>query len=72
MPESRQSKAVIVIVDDDPSVRRGLERLIRSVGWKTETFAYAQEFLARPQTQAPSCLVLDLQLREPLFGCYMG
>jgi FixJ family two-component response regulator len=49
-------------VDDDPSVRQGLQRLIRSVGWKAESFASAQEFLARPPTEAPSCLVLDLQL----------
>ena len=62
MRESRESNAVIAIVDDDPSVRRGLERLIRSVGWKAETFASAQEFLARVGTEAPSCLVLDLQL----------
>ena len=64
MPEPRQSRAIIAIVDDDPSVRKGLERLIRSVGWKTETFASAQEFLARPGTEAPSCLVLDLQLPD--------
>ena len=62
MQESEEYNAVIAIVDDDPSVRRGLERLIRSVGWKAETFASAQEFLARPRTEAPSCLVLDLQL----------
>jgi FixJ family two-component response regulator len=49
-------------VDDDPSVRRGLERLIRSVGWKAETFGSAQEFLECPRTEPPSCVVLDLQL----------
>jgi FixJ family two-component response regulator len=62
MRESRQSDAVIAIVDDDPSVLKGLERLIRSLGWQAETFASAQEFLDRPRTEAPSCLVLDLQL----------
>ena len=62
MPEPQQSNAVIAIVDDDPSVRKGLERLIRSLGWRAETFASAQEFLDRPRTEAPSCLVLDLQL----------
>jgi FixJ family two-component response regulator len=62
MGESRRSNAVIAIVDDDPSVRKGLERLIRSLGWQAETFASAQEFLDRPRTEAPSCLVLDLQL----------
>lgn len=62
MGESQKSDAIVAIVDDDPSVRRGLERLIRSLGWKTETFASAQEFLSRSGTAAPSCLVLDLQL----------
>ena len=54
MWESRQQDATIAIVDDDPSVRRGLERLIRSAGWKAETFASAQVFLARPRTEAPN------------------
>lgn len=58
----RGSDAIIAIVDDDPSVRQGLRRLIRSAGWKAETFSSAQEFLDRPRTEALSCLVLDLQL----------
>jgi len=62
MRELRQSNAVIAIVDDDPSVREGLESLIRSAGWRVETFASAQEFLARPRAEAPCCLILDLQL----------
>jgi FixJ family two-component response regulator len=64
MRELQGSDGIVAIVDDDPSVRRGLERLIRSLGWKAETFASAQEFLARPWTEAPSCLVLDLQLPD--------
>lgn len=58
----QDSCPIIAIVDDDPSVRRGLERLIRSMGWQAETFASAQEFLARVGVEAPSCVVLDLQL----------
>jgi FixJ family two-component response regulator len=57
-----KSDAIIAIVDDDLSVREGLESLIRSAGWRVETFASAQEFLARPRAEAPSCLVLDLQM----------
>jgi FixJ family two-component response regulator len=60
--QMRQPDAVIAIVDDDLSVREGLETLIRSAGWRVETFASAQEFLARPRAGAPSCLILDLQL----------
>ena len=62
MRELRECKAIIAIVDDDLSVREGLESLIRSAGWRVETFASAQEFLARPRAEAPSCLILDLQL----------
>ncbi len=62
MPQSRESDAVIAIVDDDPSVREGLNSLVRSAGLQAETFASAQEFLARPGAEVPSCLVLDLQL----------
>jgi len=57
-----QSNALIAVVDDDPSVRESLESLIRSAGLRVKAFASAQEFLARPQADAPSCLVLDLQL----------
>ena len=60
--QPRLSKAVIAVVDDDDSVRQGLERLIRSLGWHAETFASAQEFMARRWADPPSCLVLDLQL----------
>ena len=56
---------IIALVDDDASVRRGLQRLIQSMGWKAETFASAQEFLARVGAEAPSCVVLDLQLPGP-------
>jgi FixJ family two-component response regulator len=62
MRETRDPDAIIAIVDDDPSVREGLSTLIRSAGWKAETFASAQEFLARVAAEAPSCLVLDLQM----------
>ena len=58
----QESAPIIALVDDDPSVRRGLERLIQSMGWKAETFASAQEFLDRVAVEAPSCVVLDLQL----------
>ncbi len=58
----RQSDTLIAIVDDDSSVREGLRSLIRSAGFRVETFESAREFLARPGAGAPSCLVLDLQM----------
>jgi len=62
MRESRRSNTVVAVVDDDPSVREGLESLLRSAGLSVQTFASAQEFLAHCGAEAPSCLVLDLQL----------
>src|SRR6266853_3229467 len=53
---------IVFVVDDDISVRESLELLIRCAGWQAETFASAQEFLARPRVNAPSCLVLDVTL----------
>jgi FixJ family two-component response regulator len=55
---------IVFIVDDDVSVRESLELLIRCEGWQPETFASAQEFLARPRVLAPSCLVLDVTLPD--------
>ena len=55
---------IVFVVDDDVSVRESLELLISSAGWQAETFASAQEFLARPPVLAPSCLVLDVALPD--------
>ena len=55
---------IVFVVDDDPSVRASLESLIGGDGWYAETFATAQDFLARPRVRTPSCLVLDLSLPD--------
>jgi FixJ family two-component response regulator len=55
---------VVFVVDDDVSVRESLEALIRQAGWRAETFASAQEFLAHSHGLAPSCLVLDVSLPD--------
>src|SRR5262245_15402744 len=57
-----EPKPTVFVVDDDASVREGLASLIRSARLRVEIFASAQEFLAHPQTDGPSCLVLDVQL----------
>jgi FixJ family two-component response regulator len=54
--------AVVFVVDDDVSVRESLELLILSGGWQPETFASAEDFLARSRADVPSCLVLDVAL----------
>ena len=53
---------IVYVVDDDISVRESLELLIQSAGWQPETFTSAQEFLSRPRSLVPSCLVLDVSL----------
>lgn len=65
-PVSSKSDAtpIVFVVDDDISVRESLESLIRFVGWQAETFASAEDFLARPRPLVPSCLVLDVSLPD--------
>jgi FixJ family two-component response regulator len=53
---------IVFVVDDDPSVRRSIERLIRSVGLEVQTFSSGPEFLKHPRPERPACLVLDLHL----------
>jgi FixJ family two-component response regulator len=53
----------VFVVDDDPSVRRAIKRLIESVGLQVELFGSTQEFLQVRRLDAPSCLVLDIRLR---------
>src|SRR5438445_6982766 len=54
--------AVVFVVDDDPSVRRSTERLLRSAGLKVQTFSSAREFLASHRSEGPACLVLDVRM----------
>jgi FixJ family two-component response regulator len=57
-----ETDGVVFVVDDDESMRRSLENLIRSVGLRVEAFATAQEFLRGERPNLPSCLVLDVRL----------
>ena len=57
-----EKNAFVIVVDDDASIRDSLRDLIGSAGLNVQTFASAQEFLASPRPDAPSCLVLDVQL----------
>jgi FixJ family two-component response regulator len=62
MTTPTMSTPAVFVVDDDVSVRESLELLLRCAGWRVETFASAQEFLARPPANCASCLVLDVSL----------
>ena len=55
---------IVFVVDDDISVRESLELMIQASGWRPETCASAQEFLAHPRAAVPSCLILDMTLPD--------
>ena len=57
-----ESPSIVLIVDDDISVRESVELLLRHEGLDVETFVSAQEFLNRPPLSVPSCLILDISL----------
>ncbi len=58
----REEQSVVVVIDDDPSIRDTLEDLLRSVGLEPRVFKSPQEFLASERPDAPTCLVLDVRL----------
>lgn len=53
---------LVSIVDDDPSVRRALQRLVEAAGYAVETFASAEEFLGSTSPGPIACLILDIHL----------
>ena len=60
MPEA--FTPTVFVVDDDPSVRTAVKRLLASVGLPCETFSTAAEFLARSEQGVSGCLVLDVRM----------
>jgi FixJ family two-component response regulator len=58
----KEAAPTVFVVDDDPSVRRAIKRLIGTVGLQVESFGSAQEFLQSSRLNVPSCLVLDIRL----------
>src|SRR3984893_2331915 len=57
-----EAEPIVFVIDDDPSVRRAIRRLIGSVGLQVELFGSAKEFLNSRRPDGPSCLVLDIRL----------
>jgi len=53
---------VVLIVDDDTRMRAALQRLLKTVGLHSESFATPEEFLGHKLPSGPSCLVLDVRL----------
>jgi len=59
---SAQDVPTVFIVDDYRDVRESLQELLESVGLHSRSFGTAQEFLASPRSDGPSCLILDVRL----------
>ena len=64
MDENLTREAVVIVIDDDASVRTALKELIESVGLKVSLYASAGAFLEAHIPDTPSCLVLDVRLPE--------
>lgn len=56
------SAPVVYVVDDDPSVLKGLSRLLRSAKLNPVTFSSPRDFLERHDSSAPGCLILDMAM----------
>jgi len=54
----------VFVIDDDGGMRQAIQDLVESVGLRVEAFATGEEFLKRPRTADPSCLVLDVRLPQ--------
>jgi FixJ family two-component response regulator len=57
-----ENRAVAFVIDDDPSMRRSLDTLLRSVGLDVHLYSSAQEFMLAERPDAPGCLLLDVRL----------
>jgi FixJ family two-component response regulator len=56
------SASIVMIVDDDDSIRKSVRRLMKSYGFAVETFASAAEFLDSDRLDKTSCLILDVHM----------
>jgi FixJ family two-component response regulator len=62
MMNNYNKKLVIAVVDDDPSVRAALCKLLRSNGWLVSAYSSAEDFLQASSPNATGCLILDIEL----------
>jgi FixJ family two-component response regulator len=59
MPDT---EPLIAIVEDDPSIRRAFDRLLRATGFAVRAFGSAEQFLEDPAPESYACLLLDIRL----------
>src|SRR5687767_3378543 len=64
MPPQSDRKAIVHVVDDDPSMRGALQDLFLSIGLEARTYGTARDFLAATVADAPGCLVIDIRLPD--------
>ena len=63
-PNDQSATPVIYVVDDDDAMRRALDTLLSTVGYKTGVFSRPSEFLVNFKPDAPGCLVLDIRMPD--------
>ena len=57
-----EAESIVFIIDDDPLYRTSTERLVRSIGFRAQSFESARNFLSSRRPNVPSCLILDVRL----------
>lgn len=62
MNSTTNENTIVFIVDDDHSVRKSIERLMRAAGFQVQGFGSAEDFLNSATPDVPSCLILDVRL----------
>ncbi|NTZ86811.1 response regulator transcription factor [Burkholderia metallica] len=62
--DAGDAASIVYVVDDDDTLRRALSALLRSAGFRVETFGSSRAFLAFSRPDVPSCLILDVHLDE--------
>jgi RNA polymerase sigma factor (sigma-70 family) len=55
--------AIVYVIDDDPSIRQGIKRLLGSMGLEAIFCESAKEFIANRVPSVPSCMILEVRLR---------
>jgi two-component system, LuxR family, response regulator FixJ len=63
-PTEKEAVPAVYVVDDDDGMRRALDTLLSTVGYKTAVFSRPSEFLANFKADAPGCLVLDIRMPD--------
>ena len=64
MPPPISQNAIVHVVDDDASIRSALESLFETVGFSTQTYAAATDFLSASIVDRPGCIVIDIRLPD--------